>query len=273
MRKMFLRIAALTLCAALLSGCNMPDYFSISSFTYDDAEKYTMGGAVLSDAIDTVEIDWISGSVLVDTHSDHTVAFEEHANRKLSKDTTLYYWLEGKTLHIKFGRSGKWRHSGLDKDLTLYLPEQLLEELEVESVSAKIEVNGIGASHMKLDTVSGEIAASLPGMINDLEIGTVSGTAHISAPQIGSFEADSTSGEISLSVETAPEKLDVDTVSGNFDLYLPETAGFELRFDTVSGNLDSEIPCETDGKNYIYGDGTATYRVETVSGNLRIEPN
>ena len=126
---------------------------------------------------------------------------------------------------------------------------------------------------MELDTVSGEIAASMPGMINNLEIGTVSGSARIFAPQIGSFEADSTSGEISLSVETAPEKLDIDTVSGDVDLYLPEAAGFELRFDTVSGSLDGEIPCKTDDKTYIFGDASGSYRVETVSGNLRIEPN
>lgn len=274
MKKIFLRTAALALCAVLLSGCSIPNLFGVSSFYYEDAEKYTMGGATLNGTIDKVEIEWINGSVLVTTHDDSTVAFEEQSDRKLSTDTTMYYWQEGATLHIKYGRSGRWNPSGLNKDLTLYLPEQLaLAEMEIDVVSAGVILEGVSADQMTLETVSGGITADLPGAVAALEIDTVSGSANISAAQVATFVADSVSGAVSLSTTAAPETLKVETVSGGVDLYLPEQAGFTLRFDTVSGKLETALAGKSDGNQIVFGDGSGTYLVDTTSGNLTIMAN
>lgn len=281
------------LCAALLSGCGMSFHTSSgrSDFLYDNAESYTMGGASLTDTVEKVEVEWLSGSVLVTTHPGDTVEFEESANRRLNDDNTLYYRLEGTTLHIKFCRSGKWDFSGLAKDLTLRLPESLtLTELEVDSVSAEVAADAVSAAELKLNTVSGailvtdcevtekaqlgsvsgEIGAGLQGSLKKLNAGSVSGSVSVSAGEIDSLETETTSGSISVSVGTAPRELEVDTVSGSVKLYLPEDAGFTLRFSTVSGSFVSDLPCKADGKRYVCGSGAGDYSVETTSGSLRI---
>ena len=141
MKKVIVLLFTAVLCAVLLWGCRMSVRPSVglSSFRYDHAEQYTGGGAILTDAVERVEIHWLSGSVAVQAHGEDTVSFSEEANRKLTKDDCLYYRLEGTTLLIQFCRSGKWDLNGLEKDLTVLLPEELLlKDLEIDSVSAEI---------------------------------------------------------------------------------------------------------------------------------------
>lgn len=293
MKKAFSLSLLSALCAALLAGCGLSagTPSGLSDFRYDDADRYTAGGASLTAAVEKVEVDWLSGSVRVVSRPGNTVEFEEAANRALDDNICLYYWLDGATLRIRFCRDGRWDLSGLEKDLTLYLPEGLaLKELEVDSVSARIEADCVSAEELKLDsvsgairvsdcavtgeaglaTVSGGIAAGLLGPLEELKVNTVSGEVAVSAGEVGSVRGDATSGSVSLTLAAAPRRLEVDTVSGSVELYLPEDAGFTLRFDTVSGELSSDLPCRPDGKEYVCGSGAGDYTVDTTSGNLAI---
>ena len=128
MKKVIVLLFTAVLCAVLLCGCRMSVRPSVglSSFRYDHAEQYTGGGATLTDVVERVEIHWLSGSVAVQAHGKNTISFSEEANRKLTKDDCLYYRLDGTTLLIQFCRSGKWDLNGLEKDLTVLLPEELL---------------------------------------------------------------------------------------------------------------------------------------------------
>ena len=48
----------------LLGGCNAPGFFGMSTFVYDDADKYTMGNAELAaEGIAAVDIGWVNGEV------------------------------------------------------------------------------------------------------------------------------------------------------------------------------------------------------------------
>lgn len=293
MKKVTSLILILGVCVCLLSGCRLPFGSSsgLSDIRYEDAERYTAGGASLTDTVERVKIDWVSGSVRVTSHAGDTVEFAEEANRGLNDDTSLYYWLDGTTLRIKFCRSGKWSLSGLEKDLTLYLPEELaLKELEVDGVSAELEAAAVRAEELKLETVSGgirvtdcsvakeaelfsvsgSIDAGLPGTLEKLKTDTVSGRVTVSAGEILSVRGGSTSGGLSFSLSNAPRSLEVDTVSGSVELYLPEDAGFTLRFSTVSGELSSDLPCRPDGKEYVCGDGAGDYSIGTTSGDVTI---
>lgn len=295
MKKTFSLVLIFGFCAGLLSGCRISSgsFSGLSDIQYENADRYTMGRASLTDTVKKVEIDWVSGSVLVIPHTEDTVAFDEEANRSLNDDTTLYYWLDGTTLHIKYCRSGKWSLTGLEKDLVLYLPQSLmLEELEIGSVSAGIEAESVSAEELKLETVSGSIRvtgcsvakeaklfsvsgsidASLLGTLEELKTGTVSGSVTVSAGEIVSIDGNSTSGGLSFSLSNAPRKLDVDTVSGSVELCLPEDAGFTLRFSTVSGKFSSDLTCRPDGKEYICGDGSGDYSIGTTSGSVTVRP-
>ena len=296
MKKTFLIMLILAVGAVLLSGCRISVHLPIglSSYYYDNVEKYIVGGAGITDTVERVEIQWLNGNVKVATHKENIVRFSEEANRTLTNDNSVHYWLDGTTLRIQFCGSGKRDLSGLKKDLTVLLPEELmLKELEINGVSAEIEVNSIRAEELSLNTVSGDlevtgctitesadfdttsgaVTADVLGVLRELCVSTVSGKASVTAQRIDTVDMDSTSGALLLSAEETPDRIDMSTVSGAVMLILPEDTGMTLRFDTVGGRLSSELPGETDGKDSVFGDGTCACSVDTTSGNLKIQVN
>ena len=65
--------------------------------------------------------------------------------------------------------------------------------------------------------------------------------------------------------------LDLDATSGDITLKLPNAPGFTLDLDARPSHLNSALALEKNGSKYTYGDGSARLRIETTSGNIRIE--
>lgn len=256
MKKKGLLIMIFVLCAAGLAGCRFSVNISpgVSSFVYEDADRYTMGGTSLSDKVENVEVEWLSGNVQVAVHDRNTIEFSEEANKQLDRNNTLYYWLDGRTLHIKFCRSGKWNFAGLEKNLILWLPKDLkLKELKVDSISAAIAAGDVKAQKLELNSVSG--AASVDG------------------GEFDEIKGDFVSGDVSVASLNVPEEMEIDTVSGSVKLFLLQSADFTLEFETVSGDFSSDIALKADGDKYICGDGINRYEIDTVSGDVDIYAN
>lgn len=94
MKSIFLIMLILAVCAGLLSGCRISVHspIGLSSFYYDSAEKYAIGGAGIFDAVERVEIHWFSGSVTLILPEDTSMALSFHmVSGKLSSE------LPGKT--------------------------------------------------------------------------------------------------------------------------------------------------------------------------------
>ena len=296
MKKTFSIMLILAICIGLLSGCRVRVHLPVglSSFYYDNVEKYIVGGASITDTVERVEIQWLSGSVKVAAHKENMVRFSEEANLCLTNDNSVHFWLDGTTLRIQFCGSGEWDLNGLEKDLTVLLPEELtLKELKINGLSAWMEVDSIQAEELNLntmsgdvdvtgctitesadfDTTSGAVTAEVLGALRELCVNTVSGKASVTAQRIDTVDMDSTSGALLLSVAETPDRIDMSTGSGAVTLILPEDTGMTLRFGTVSGKLSSELPCKTDGKDSVFGDGACECSIETTSGNLRIQVN
>lgn len=284
---------SLTLCALLLSGCGLHirPSLGLSGINYEHPEKYTVGGAAFTDKVEKVEIHWLSGSVTVTGHRGNEIRFSETANRNLTNDLSMHYWLDGSTLRIQFCRSGKWNLNGLEKELTLQLPERLLESLEVDTVSARVNLEELKMENLELDTVSGavrlrdcqvsdrarvdttsgSVKAALTGALREWKADTVSGSVELIVPEVKVFDVNTTSGSVSLTAESAPKDLDVDSVSGSVTLCLPADGDFTLDFDTVSGSFSSDLAFKTEGSRRIFGRGTGDYSIDTTSGSVNIE--
>ncbi len=312
MKKKFFCTISFIIGCFLFGGCSAPNFPGLSSFTYRDADKYTMGDAELSTGeISSIEIDWISGEVNVAYHTKDTVVFSETANKTLNDNTTMYYFVDGDTLRVKFAKSGKRVSSKLSKELTLYLPEGMeLDEVVIDSISADINVSGLSAERAsidttsgdivfedaalseqaKFDTTSGDITAKLTAAKNVeidstsgeiqltveeapdmISTDTVSGDVELTIAGAENLELDSTSGQIKLSAAKAPDALSADTVSGDVILFLPEDSDFTVNWDSVSGSIESDLAMKKEGDSYIFGKGTKKYDVDTTSGDLDIK--
>ena len=117
MKKLFFTMLILAVCTGLLSGCRISVHSPtvLSPFYYDNVEKYVVGGASITDTVERVEIQWLSGSVNVAAHKEDIVRFSEKANRTLTNNNSVHYWLDGTTLRIQFCDSGEWDLNGLKK--------------------------------------------------------------------------------------------------------------------------------------------------------------
>lgn len=278
--------------ALCLAGCRVSNHAGgLSDISYADSEQYIAGGAELSETVEQIDIHWPVGSVTVKPHGGNTVSFSEESAKDLTEDARLHHWLDGTTLHIQFCQAGKWLLDEMEKDLTVLVPEGLaLAELEVNTLSAPICLDGIQANKLTADTtsgdmrltgcavtelfstgtVSGRLEAELTQPLKEFSGDSTSGSFQISAPAVESVSSGSVSGSVSLSAQSAPKALDIQTTSGDIDLTLPEDAAFTLDYDATSGELSSDLPYIMENGRYIFGDGTGEYVIGAVSGDVRI---
>ncbi|MDO4490927.1 MAG: DUF4097 family beta strand repeat-containing protein [Lachnospiraceae bacterium] len=281
-------------CMAMLTGCGKPALGGggrISS-AYNHSDQYQMGRGSTEETITKLDLNWISGSVNLVKGSGKEITFSEEANQKLDEDTSMYYWIDGETLHIQYCREGEIFLSGnLQKDLTITVPEGChLEECYVDTVSANVYGDSIIAQEFRIDTVSGttELTAcvaedlvkvsSTSGSVNislaedtrDITIDTVSGNSTIQVPYMDDFTVDTTSGDVELVTDKAPEDVDADTISGKVTLDLPPELSAVISFDTISGEFHSDLPGRIDGDDYVFGNGRNSYEINTVSGDFAI---
>ncbi|MBR4539301.1 MAG: DUF4097 family beta strand repeat protein [Clostridia bacterium] len=300
MKKVFL-CALLAVLALSLCACG-----SIS-YSYANAGKYTAGGTVIAGPVDSLEIDWIDGSVTVAYHKENTVEIAETAKKNLSDTEKLHWWLDGTTLHIKYARSETTITGNSQKALTVTLPENAsapLKNVEIASVSGSIRCVPLYAENVKLSSVSGSINAecaadtlnastvsgktTLTASANEIRLSTtsgsmeaeighaktlyisgISGKIRVTATEIKKAEIDSVSGAVEASMQKM-ESLKVGTVSGSVRLSLPKDMGFTADFSTVSGSLNNDISAQRTGNRCVLGDGSAVINVSTVSGSLTL---
>ena len=222
-----LRFACLLLIALCLvfTGC------SRTSLVYDDSDKYAAGDATISEPVRNLDLVWISGGVKIAYHPENTILLSESANRSLSEENSMRWYLDGDTLRIRYAASGKlnfFNFRDLNKQLTLTLPEDFRgQRIQFDLTSANLTAPFLAAQEMEIALVSGDV--SLTSEANHLKL---------------------------------------ETVSGHVALTLPRNAGCTLRFSSISGDFTSALPISASGKKYLLGDGQSAFSIDTTSGDL-----
>ncbi|MDE5604490.1 MAG: helix-turn-helix domain-containing protein [Eubacterium sp.] len=235
---------------------NLPGIVSSGTYNYDNESLYTAGGGEVSaNGITELSIDWISHKINVEYYDGDTIAFSEP--KQSNPDYALRYRVDGNELKIKFCKSGFKASNPKNKELTVRLPKNfVLDELEINCVSADTNIKGITANSFDVDTVSGNINAE--GNFKDIDI-------------------DGVSADSKIITHTAPIELDSDTVSGDCSVFLPDDIkGFTITCSTVSGEVYtndfkvSSVKKAHGNGTYIYDDGSAVIKVNSVSGDFDI---
>lgn len=274
--------SSLTLC-----GCS-------TNFRYDNYDKYTVGGAAITDIIRAVDVEWISGDVEFDFNGNPSdgIVFAESSEKELADSLKLHYWLDGTTLRLKFAASGRANFNGANKKLKVTVPSDVtLNELNINGTSSNIKIDGVRADSIYVKSVSGNISAGDIRASNSVSLASTSGNVRGNIlVTCKSLNMTSVSGNISFSTEARVRELSaetvsgnlflsnlnpaktgvVDTVSGDVKLEFLENSGFEVSFETVSGDIASELNVYKQGSKYVYGAPDSAFRVKTVSGDLLI---
>lgn len=225
----------------------------MNKYNYANGRDYTAGNARISEKVEEIEINWVSGKVNIMRHDGDDVILTEEADRTLTEKQQMHWLLDGKTLRVQYIASGARSTTNMNKALTVMLPNDLsLDDMRINAVSASVELEALQADKLRINTVSGQVDAECK-RVNEMEANTVSGT-------------------LFLAFVRAPEKITAGSVSGDVNIALPEDSGFRAELDSVSGDVKSGLSMERKDKDlYVYGDESCRIDVNTVSGDLSID--
>ena len=155
-------------------------------------------------------------------------------------------------------RMGGWRgdRSG---PTVLVLQVPLRADLDIESVSADIDVDGVAPGDLDIETVSGNVVvAAAPGKASvssvsgdlrltlntaDAKSESVSGDIGLSGRLDGEVHAETVSGDIAIdSRGERVKRLSTGTVSGDAEVRVALAQGGEIHSETVSGDIRLRMP-------------------------------
>lgn len=149
--------------------------------------------------------------------------------------------------------------SGRTEPTMLVVQVPTLADLEVETVSADIDVHGIASRELSLESVSGDITAngaprearieSVSGDVrltlnsHDVSVDTVSGELVLQGRLNGEVSLETVSGNVRLdNLGERLRSLSAGTVSGDMDIKAALADGGECRMESVSGDLLLRLP-------------------------------
>jgi len=158
---------------------------------------------------------------------------------------------DGDALHIEVKYPSR---SNRSEPTTLILQVPLRADLEIDTVSADIDVGGMASRDMSLQSVSGNITAN--GAPRRAKVESVSGDARLTFNS-GNVEVNTVSGDVTLGGRLNDE-VSVETVAGDVRVDTKGEKIANFRGGTVSGDIQVRMGLAADG----------VVKMETVSGDL-----
>ena len=259
--------------------------------------------SVPADGIDKIRVEWINGLVRVQPYDGTDIKLDELSNSEISEEYALRYKIADGKLTVRFCKKHTWY--GVDtsmlnineiikpKELVVSVPRAMLESgeldiqldgvsndtyissaklngLNVNGISGSIAIENVSAKDMYLDTVSGLIYVS-DCAADAIKVVSISGEMTIGGI-FGSARLNSTSGAVWFTDGSdGIKELKIGTVSGDVIMQLPQGVGFNMNVSTVSGDVSSVFGLTKNGSNYVYGDASADFDIDTVSGDITIQ--
>ena len=201
--------------------------------------------------------------------------------------------IDGDSAELRIEVKAPGHREWLETDLVLRVP--VSASVEVESVSANIEVEGVTGSvelesvsgwarisgrpaELAVETVSGDITVAESAPRTDLE--SVSGAITVQGGLLESASIETVSGDISYSGDLGRGgSYQFESMSGGVTITVPSdvSAGFDVT--TFSGDIDSDLgpkPRHTSKYTpeqeleFVAGAGGAEVTVESFSGQVKI---
>ena len=204
----------------------------VAYYTWSFADgDFTSGNATITDEVESIDINWTSGSVTVTYHDADTVILEETSDRPINGDDRMRWKMDGKTLVVEYNTPVFLRFSSPTKALTVTLPRgKSLKKADIIATSADIHVPELAAEEIALG---------------------------------------STSGGISVKVN-AFEQMKINVTSGSVDAELSADPGFTAKVSQTSGDFDSALALTKNGDVWSCGDGSGKLEIGTTSGDVRL---
>ncbi len=208
-----------------------------------------------------VDIDNLKGRIEVRTWDRPEVKIEGRLGEGVEK-LEISGGRDRLTVRVKYPNArGAGFLGGSDRgeptDLRLTVPVRA--SLDVDSVSAKVDVSGVAGRELSVDSVSGDVTiAAAPAQASvesvsgdlrltlnsaDVRVETVSGDVLLSGRMNGEVAAETVSGNLQVNVlESSLRRLSAASVSGDIAITTGLAERGEITLESVSGDLDLRLP-------------------------------
>ncbi len=148
--------------------------------------------------------------------------------------------------------------------------------VSIESVSGDVEFSG-QTVRISAESVSGDI--ELSGVSGEVSATTVSGDMELQARLLDSSKLETVSGDIKVKTEISGNgRLSAESMSGDVTIILPASQSGVFKAQSFSGRISTDFGSVDHAKHgpgshlkYVAGNGDAEVRVESFSGNIKLE--
>lgn len=277
-------IAILVLLGILLAGLA----FGLFSFNFNSlvtsttsdvtnlptaSDGVTTQGAADAGKIKNIDIDWVSGSIIIqpDPNAADITLSETYVDNPKYQMT---YKQSGNTLEIQYSKESITFPSfgvnfDFSKDLVITVPaDWKCGSLEIDTASANIVVSDLTIQEVDFDGASGT-CDFVNCQVGELDVDGASGDIRLTGT-LNELDFDGASSSCRLEVTNVPDHISMDGMSGDLDLTLPEDCGFTVSIDALSGDFKSDFDTVWKDDNHVYGDGHCRISFSGMSGDLTI---
>lgn len=301
-----MRKSVLFLCivlACLSCGCRNRS-LQISN-TYKDSEKYQAGSfSYRASDIDRISIEYNSGDVTI-VQSDSATLNVTETGLSLSDAQKVHWYLDGRTLRIKFCKSGFTGTFLMNsKKLTVEIPAGIgidaavtsgniafATDIEAQELNIAATSGSIGAMALRSDSLNaamtsgtfraerietGEAAFGVTSgsifidtlIADKADLGGVSCRVEVTVAIVDEVRVGCTSGNVKIGLASC-RKAEIECTSGNIDITALPADGATVQYARTSGSLKASGYSTVDGK-LVFGQGGCQLKVGTTSGDLSI---
>ena len=248
-----------------------------SRYNYTNSDKYQILNQnkklrLEKGDIMNIDIDYLTGDINFIKTNEDTISLEEQIREEMQENDLLHYFLDEKTLKLKYAKSNKrYKIPTIKKVLNIYIPENIeLKELKITTISGDLNVNDIKLTNLKVETVSGN--SSFKNLSSSsFDLNSVSGNIEISNTIVETIEIETISGTCNLNKSTINKEAKFNSVSGSIILKEMNNVNYNIVFDTVSGVFYSKLKYDYIDEYYVFGTGSINVKVETVSGDFSLK--
>ncbi|MEA3453461.1 MAG: DUF4097 family beta strand repeat-containing protein [Candidatus Caldatribacteriota bacterium] len=258
-------------------------FFSTENYMVSFRDKNNFGGNPIDEVntfgiyqLKEIYIHSVSSDVSVFSTDEEEIKIHFYGRTALKSEKAspkLITNLEGSKLKIEI-EYPKVIFYNADVVLDIYIPQDYTRNVNIDAVSADVDISNLDINNFQCKTVSGDLKIKSLGSDN-LTLNTTSGEVNI-MDFTGNLKADSVSGDINVRYGVFDNNIDVKTISGKVEIDLPQYAEFYLKTNTVSGEVVAKFPITIISFNKMkqlegtVGTGDNRIIIDTVSGDIYI---
>ncbi len=278
-KKTFLT-TVMMICLGILAAALTRGIIRTIGFTgyhYDHANRYSVGGTEINMPVDSLDIHWLDGAISIDYHAKNTVIISETASKEISNSAALRWWLDGSTLRIQYAKNGLSVGSGLQKKLTVTMPEgSVFDYVQIDATSADVNIPALRSDTTKADLTSGNLSLSQVGPAEKIDLSSTSGAVRAVLENVSALSIKSTSGTIVLNQSGSVKEIKLDSTSGNISATLGTVKTITAEATSGDIRLDMEAADKADissssGKISTESAETGIVKLKTTSGAVEMK--